>query len=490
METLRVQKKGDEVSIRSAFCDGLDLIIEIGKGNNGQINFCQARLTGRETPERGILIHDCGDDAAPWRINGTFIGGNHGCSDVLEITTTRHGRTTMDLGSEWHDASGRKFYLIGIVSAETLRLLSENLETPPLWKFRAKACGNVLTRNCDGQVLSVVSQKAAQLRPACRINDQQFLIEGRIPIEEGCVTECRHFEIIEEYDILNPGSLLDDTISHPGIERNFAADHLEAVIRQRTVYRFFPNGSNVIESTAKALQNFHLEHAGFVQAAKLSCSDQFPICEYYIPKTKAFEQDGVSYDFSNVQNFTESPAAPIDFNVKGKSVEDSGNPPDRFVQFLGSPCEDGICRKVGFAMGYSLLHGITRREIRTENIEKACMLYTTGKTYPRAVEGMMGMVSAGNEFRCTAYRHYFFPPLHPHATCAHWHAENDVIILHVDYHRRVERDVIKLPPHFAGRGILTLEKTPSIVLHSESVAAGEGLVISVDGPSGYVTLKI
>ena len=46
-----------------------------------------------------------GDDAPPLKYNNSYIGGNHGAAVGLKITSTAHGKTVGDIGSQWSDGS-------------------------------------------------------------------------------------------------------------------------------------------------------------------------------------------------------------------------------------------------------------------------------------------------------------------------------------------------------------------------------------------------
>ena len=112
------------------------------------------------------------------------------------------------------------------------------------------------------------------------------------------------------------------------------AEHLDAVIRNHIVYRFHPNGANVIYYTAKALQQFRLGYMGFIQSAKLY-TGQYDTHEYYIPKTRRFTQDDITYDFRSLQDYSFRLPSPLRFMPGNKNIEDAENLPDRFIQFLG-----------------------------------------------------------------------------------------------------------------------------------------------------------
>ena len=147
-------------------------------------------------------------------------------------------------------------------------------------------------------------------------------------------------------------------------------------------------------------------------------------------------------------------------------------------------------REIGFAMGYSLIQGVTQPHVRAGNVKNAAMLYTSLKSYPYAMDSKMGMIPAGMEFYCVGYRDYFSPQAYPNATGVYWHAEGDDIILYADYHKNVDRDTIKLPPDFTGRKISIIEKTPSVTLHTTDAIPATGIVLSVGNNYGYIVLKL
>lgn len=82
-------------------------MVRVGKGSNRQVNFAGARLVARASGmaekelNAGRLIHGCGGESTPWNINGTYIGANHGCSDLREVTRPGHQRNTAELGRRW-----------------------------------------------------------------------------------------------------------------------------------------------------------------------------------------------------------------------------------------------------------------------------------------------------------------------------------------------------------------------------------------------------
>ena len=494
--TLQVMKSGGDVQIRSPFYDGKDLLIWIGLGLNHQINSRSTFLVDSSTPmseqipSNALTIHGNGDDAAAWRINSSPIGANHGVEGVCEMTSVSHGLTTADLGREWCDEGGQRFYLIKVVSSDSLWFLGKNSVSAPFWKFDTVPTGQSLTASLSKRMLPFSKYLVTQLRPACRIRRQDYLINGNKPLENGQISTGSFLEIAEEYDIINPGSVLADIIAHPGMERSFIADHLDAVLRNGITYRFYPNGSCVIDTKSKALQSFNLVAALFVMTAKLTTMHTSYSREYYVPKTKPFILGGRAFDFQRIQNCDEDLSEAVHWKADGSYVENPQNLPERFIQFLARKEDGKSIHDVGFALGYSLIHGITQPQQRAANASEAGWLNTNIKTYPTAMDSKMGVIPAGMEFNCVGYRDYFSPRDYPDASCVYWHPEGDDILVYADYHQKLDSTLVKLPPEFTGRKIAIVEQTPSINLQTKDIVPSAGIALSVAENYGYIVLKL
>jgi hypothetical protein len=227
---------------------------------------------------------------------------------------------------------------------------------------------------------------------------------------------------------------------------------------------------------------------GFIQSARLT-KGGYDTQEYYIPKTLPFTQDGKTFDFKAIQDYSEPPPSPLQFSAANKNIADPNNPPERFIQFLGRKEGGKTVREVGYALGYSLIHGLTTPKERAKNAGTAINLHTTSKSYPHAIDSRMGpIIPAGTQFECTAYRHYFCPAAQKNATCLYWHEEDGDTVVYADYHKAVARDVIKLPSKLAAKAPTVVEKTPSLTFRPDRTAGG--VVVSVTGDYGYVVFRI
>jgi hypothetical protein len=117
------------------------------------------------------------------------------------------------------------------------------------------------------------------------------------------------------------------------------------------------------------------------------------------------------------------------------------------------------------------------------------MLFTSSKSYPAAIDSKRGLfVPAGTQFECVAYRQYFRPAPEGPATCVYWHEDGRQTVVYVDYHRKVDRDRLELPPELAGKTFTIVERTPSVTVHGDGKLAPGGIEVSVAGDYGYVVL--
>lgn len=496
---LSLFKEDGKVYVRSHFSEKEDLVVAVGLGRgNKQINFNGTFLIDKDVPlssgmmKKARLIHGTGDDVPSCHINGTYIGANHGVSSGLQVKCEGHGLTVQNLGSEWEDDKGRKFYLIRVIDENQLLFLGENSSTGPVWSFQmaSRDCSVLKSVPLNKSISFSEKTRAVQVYPACRIRKQEYLVDGRNKLIEGEPVYCNWFDIVEEYDIINPGSVLADIISHPGVERSFNAEQLDGVIRYNLLYRFYPNGSNTIYHRMKALQDFRMGQMLYICSVRLYNGGTGTL-ESYVPKTLPFTQDNINYDFRNVQDYSFRLPSPLDFNVKKGNLENPDNPPDRFIQFLGRKEGEKNVREAGFAMGYSMIHGMGIPSERIKNTNNFLNLYISNKTYPFVANGgMLKMITAGTEFYCVCYRQYFDPAQTGNATSFYWNRQEDDTVVYVDYHKKIDRDLVRLPAEMAGRKIGIIEKTPSLEFLSGDTVGEKGVEVSVNDTYGYVVFKL
>jgi hypothetical protein len=494
-QKIQVLKKKKNVYIRSYFSPDKDVVIKVGgypTKRNGCINFVRTGLIDKLAPmtEQACMkarsIHNCGDDATPWNFNGTYIGANHGCYAAVELTIQKHGLTPADIGSEWHDSSGKKFFLIKIIDPNKIWLLSENTGKGDIWRFNTKFAGNEL-KNASGGALKISKQICTQIIPASRILKQSYLIDGKTPLPDDKPVSCSFLDIIDDYDIIAPDSLLEKIRKNQGKNVRFNTKDLDSVITMNIRYRFQPRGACTILSDAKLNREIRIGYAGFIQTVMLA-KGGYKTHEYHIPKTKPFEYRGVKYDFSGFQDFSQRLKHPVVIGRNAKFLVDPNDPPDRWIQFLGNGKE----REVGYVVGYSLLDGITRPQKRVKNVNSVCFIHVSNKTYPYAIDSAVGKtIPAGTEFSCLAYRQYFSPSdLSSKASSSYLHKQKDAWLLYLHYHQPVAEDLIKLPGDLNKKQVSVVEKSAGIKLLSKPELTPDGIRISSEKPRGYIVLKI
>lgn len=478
---MAISRTGSHVQMRSPFSSDQDLVVSIDRGINGQVDFHSTHLVPKnQAGAEGELIHGTQDDCAPWFLNDTYIGGNHGAPVVIELTARKHGKSSSDLGSVWHDADGKIFHLIKRESDDILWFLAENTASAPAWHFSVKLPSGPLRRGTEE--LSFQSARVTQLRPALRITRQDYLVNGKTPLEDGGSAQGRYFEVREDYEILNPGAVADKILRNPGVACDWTSEDVSALLKQTVIYRFHPNGATVVEHNAEALQPLPLSHAGFVQSHQL-VRGNFPTHELYIPKTLPVSLNGSRLDFSGIADFDYQLTKPLIFGIKEQNIQNPNDPPDRFIQLLGAKKGDPTSRKIGFALGYSPLWKLSQTDFRSS---VAGFIYMSKKTYPRAIAGKPGvLVPPGTKFHCVAYRAYFDAAKCQPASCVYWFPTGDGAVLYADYADATPAHEIALPDELRGRKFRVLEKTDSVHLQ-ESASSPVPTVFTSE--RGYLVL--
>ena len=177
--------------------------------DNPCFNFSSVSLINKTTLAE-TSVHSNDDDITPANYNGTYIGANHGCSDLRAVTANNHGKTFADIGSEWSNGT-YKFYIIGIIDVNTLWILGENAKVYPLWSFRIVGTGNTLTHvsgATNTSNITVSNSTMAQFYPALFVSDLKLIADGTQITESGTYN-FDELNICETYDVFNVASTLD-----------------------------------------------------------------------------------------------------------------------------------------------------------------------------------------------------------------------------------------------------------------------------------------
>ena len=476
--------------VRSGFNKSSDLVIRMGLGkNNKQLNLINAGLISVKSPSEAAIfkraksIHNTGDDVAPWMIHGTYIGANHGNSFAKRLKIPNHGLTTADIGKALVTAKGGKFYICRINNKDMLLVLGDVKKG---WAFdRNIKTGDEVTAP-GSKKLKLQKVLSYQLFPACRINSQKFLLDGKTELEDGKAAVGTSLDAIDEYDIIDTRAALDELKKAPGKEFDFAGADIDAVLSQKIIYHFQPMAAITIRSNTEVKSDTWIRSAGFVQAG-IFASRGIKTLKYYIPKTKPFEQKGQKFDFLKMKEMIGfRPLRPVTFSARNKNISNPDSYPDRIVELAGFV--KNAAPKYGFAMGYSLIEGNTMPEKRAKNCKNTFMISRSYKAYPNAIDRKK--YEEEDTINTVCYRQYFAPANNPNATSVYGHYQGDTYVLYADYHKNVEGDVIKLPANLNGKSISVIEKTPSFTLTSGDKVPEDGIKVNVKDNYGYAVFKI
>lgn len=358
--------------------------------NNPCFNFMIVNLVNKQTLEE-TQVHVCADDITPANYNGTYLGANHGCSDLRKVTANSHGKTFADIGSEWSDGE-HKFYIVGIVDENNLLLLGENYKPYPAWKFYTVDKGKTLTHvsggtNTDNIVVSESNTK--QFYPSLSVKSLKLIADGEEITENG-VYYFNKLDVCEIYDVFNVASTLDKIKEKVGtFKENPKYNELGAdkVVRHSINYRFFSADKCFVATDFIAYQDIDLNYFGFIQQGPLWGS-----IKMYIPKTLPIMDGDESKDFRTIVDYN---AVNNQMRITSEYWENQLLPPDRYIQ---------SSQHIAFNSGYLFDYGVGGTK-RKDCINNAFYLYTSRKIYPYGIDDKID-VSGGTSYSAVGFRIY------------------------------------------------------------------------------------
>jgi len=497
-DTFTVTLDGLDAYIRTRFSSVLDVVQQVRYGandpwKNNIINPWAIKTIPSATSKdgtiaaflAGTLLVAQGDDAAPVNYNGTYIGGNHGASFVIQVTHTAHGKGFKDVGSIY-SVDSIQYTIMRVVDANNLWLLSQNTGTAANWNFKKDLLdGKTLVHVSGGTntadiVVSAASPDAnVQLLPAINNHRKKIIADGFRELTATGVYDVGYLEFIDSYSVMNVPAILSYLQLHVGTttEQYFNIDSIASDFSLTVNYLYTSNGVCTVSTETEKKANINFGFIGMVQCSPYVFTGK--TLQMYLPKMKPVTVGANTYDLSNVVDITTVtdiiPFLKINWS-------DESNPPDRIVQLV----KNGSVKEVGQAIGYSLNRGVTKPEIR-KSISDAGFFNSgtnTKKMYPKALVTTIGTVT-----NSVAYRAIFNPQDQPEATAWFWYQDNGEILAVLDIHQNASMLKLKLPSKFNGKSATIVEQNPNFTLHSEIVSNG-GLLCSVVNGYAYATIKL
>lgn len=448
----------------------------------------------------GVVLANQGDDSAPLHYFNTYIGANHGPNFVLQIVAAGHGKTVLDVGSDWTDGVGLHWCILRVVDADTLWVLSENLSVYPAWSFAVAISGTVLTHAADATNVAAINITGAvtvrQLTPCLQSQSKKVLLDGRELVTAPGDYACSTLHIVNAYNITNPASVRDYVRSQAGgaTQPSFIHESIEADVRRTITYAYAENGSCTIIDDVRLLNPVLLNASGYfsgTQAMPLTYTGK-ELWEY-IPRLLPFVGGLKTWDFANQENIGGAFEL-VQFDRDHWAEAD--NPPDRMAQMVKS----GGAVEFGLMVGISRLRSVGDPAQRVNLVNQPMFLSANRKQYPAwlsadctAYPGPVSMVPAGASFQAVAFRAWWRGADNPEATCVTWYRDGRSVIVIADFHDDVAFSALRLPPQFTGMDIEVLDKTDTLTIHGSGIVAPDGVFISTalaGAPHASVILRL
>ncbi|WP_026471141.1 hypothetical protein [Alkanindiges illinoisensis] len=387
------------------------------------------------------------DDVAPIRAFGTTIGANHGYLKTT-ITLAAHGKTNADVGSVWN-SGGKQWVIVEIISTSQLSITSRTDNTGFVSGKLEHSSGAVNTAD-----MTPTAAADSAFHPVFKNRKLTCSIDGKpVVIADGETEYRNNVTFNESYDIMAKNDMVEWLITHGGAAAmQYDAD---ASISLSMNYCFDIDGGCVITSDLLALKavttftDFML-----LQAIKMAAGNG--TVEYIVPKSKAFTQDSVSYDFSYPTDIiAKNPANDINFNAAKNA--DGLTPVNRLLQRND---------QVVFATGFLPILDATPASRVTNAPNKYLQIRASSlKVYPALIDGLKTSLAAGDYFCGVGYRKYAKRTTDRTSAIAVRHKLGDFLI--VDWHQ-AKTDSVSLPADYAGRSFEVFEKSANVEVLSKT----------------------
>lgn len=434
----------------------------------------------------GSNFHATDDDICPLNYNTNFMGGNHGANICHNLTVASHDKTSADLGSSWTDAGGKTWFLVRIVDATHLWIITDftNNPTNGYWINNDSIGASPLTHAAGATHTANIiftASPSVQFTPSVKNITLKILLDGMIVPTDNTVYQCAFLDIVQEYDICDPRTVLAYMKANIGktIPQAIADVSITADVHMNVRYRYHPNGSCVIYHEINTVNYLSQMYFSGIQSNGLSYSGLKLL--QYIPRVKPIVGSVKTWDFTIPQEIQGSFET---IGVYTTSWKDSQKPPFRFTQLIKDSSNNPI---IGFTLGYSLSKLGTIDSTR-KSVPSACSINgSTRKQYPYILNTFNA--NAGVTYNAICYRGYFDPNSINGATVYQYHEEGNELIVDIDYHINVAEVHLPIPAGWNGKTITILHSDGNITFGT-NVIDGDGIIVTVTGGYGSATIKI
>lgn len=486
---LTVMKSGTDIFLRSFFSDTTDLIQRLSI--DAPFNYYSVHLIPSATENEAIAntlstanrVHSTGDNVCPASYNSTYIGGNHGALVAIEVSATAHGKTDADKGQQLKDGTDRPFYIIDIIDADRIWVLSNNTGSGDVWSFKTTISGNLtyVSGGVNTSDITVSGQTLTQLKPSIQGQETKIYLDGFEITDDG-VYKGKEFVANDVYTVPHVPAVLDFVIDNASSD--FTDTSIEKSSGFSISYRFDAYGSNTVRHSFRTFaKEVNLDYVGFIQSLYLDKSTASRKLYRLIPDVLPYTGATKTWDYAKVENIT---TGTIDNFIIGSAYWDE-IPPFRWADILKTNADVPI---ITVGQGYSPINGITAIGERENYINSAMMVYQTGKMYPFGIDVKLNnpRLPANSFYNVVAFKCYTNPAANPNATAVSYYKDLDSWVVIVDYHQAVTLDKISLPPILNGYKVSTVRKSDNITINSIMVDANH-IYVTVDNSITPVVAK-
>ncbi|MDR3564785.1 MAG: hypothetical protein P4N59_25600 [Negativicutes bacterium] len=453
-----------------------------------------ANFAARAIANQNTILKWSSDDICPMSYNASYIGANHGGLFAYNITAAGHDKTVQDVGSEWTQSDSTKTYLLKIVDANTLLVMTLNTSGTEVWSFHS-VNGTTLTHSAGAThtgTITFSSPVQVEIYPSLKNHTYQVLADSYRPIAADGTYTCDHLDIVESYDVIDFNSMLNYVRSQTGssVQPAFNAPAVDVSVNFRVIYRIQDNGAVTVYQKITTYHQIALGYVGMVQAMTATKPSGGTVYQY-VPKTASFTIGSNSYNLATIQDITNL----VDtIELTAEKWSDVNNPPDRYLQYAKTS-GGAIYNNYGFTLGYCTAYAAAGQSIRKTAAASAMQLLSSSKKmYPKLATGGSAtypdsLISAGKTFEAVSFRCPVNYNNDTGATVIAWYQVGDVTYLMLDYHTSVSK-TLTIPVKFAGKTIGVVEKSANFSLNSQIVTAAGGINIAVTGVYGYAVLSL
>jgi len=426
------------------------------------------------------VITVAGDDAPPVWINKVPLAGNHG-PPAKRLTATAHGKTNVDVGSQWTDTASKVWVLAKVEDADTLLISEMPGGTATEWTITEVLTGTTLTHSIGATHTSSISFSSIAstfLLPFVQDRVCIVLIDGVEVVGNGSWS-CEVPSVSEHYRVPNLRSLIDDLVANVGSSSApvFNRSSVQSQVEVNATYSWRDGELCSIEYQILNIQDYADGIIGVMQAGPIDREGTDHLF-LYAPGMATSTTTGL-----NLTEVADITSNSLWFTLDPDDMLDPSNPPSRLAQILKT---SGGASKYGFVTGYSTLSGRGQAKFRASNTAAGEISGSTNKMYPFGVGERR--VRAGQVFDFTAYRGVYDPT----STVNFIYRDGGDRVWVIDIHDELNEEFVPLPfalrNSLLGKRAIEVEKSADLIQNSEIISQ-KGMCISVPD-YGYIITRI